>query len=81
MVLVQLRRLPVYSRLTFSPGFWAFTFPWTAAAAYALRWLQIEQPATQSVDAWLAAGAVSLLVAAIAARSLLATARGQFGSS
>lgn len=81
MVLVQLRLLPVYGRLMFSPGFWAFTFPWTAAAAYALRWLHIEKPAGQSVYAGLAAGAVSLLVAAIAARSLLAIARGQFGVS
>ena len=32
MALVQLRFLPVYRRLHFSPGFWAFTFSYTAAA-------------------------------------------------
>jgi len=38
MVLVQLRLLPVYIRLKFSPGFWSFTFSWSAVAAIALRW-------------------------------------------
>jgi tellurite resistance protein len=39
MALVQLRFLPVYRRLHFSPGFWAFTFSFAAAAADALAWL------------------------------------------
>jgi tellurite resistance protein len=72
----QLRAVPRYARLQFGQGFWAFTFPWVSVAALALRWLRIEHPTGSSVFAPLAAGAVSLLVAAIAVRSLLAIPRG-----
>ena len=58
--------------------FWAFTFSWAAVAELALLWLRIERPAGEVVWAALAAGAVSLLIAAIAARSLVAIGRGQF---
>jgi tellurite resistance protein len=78
MVLVQVRLLPLYARLRFTPGFWAFTFSWAAVAELALYWLRIERPAGEVVYAALAAGAVSLLTAAIGARSVLAIARGQF---
>lgn len=78
MVLVQLRLLPLYARLTFTPGFWAFTFSWAAVAEFTLLWLRIERPAGEAVYAALAAGAVSLLAAAIATRALLAVVRGQF---
>jgi tellurite resistance protein len=79
MVLVQIRLLPSYTRLRFSPGFWSFTFPWCAVAGLALRWLPIERPPGQPVYAALAAGGVSLLVAAVATRSVLAIWRGEFG--
>ncbi len=78
MVLVQIRLLPLCWRLTFSPGFWSFTFPWCAVIALALRWLQTERPAGQTVYSALAAGAVSVLVAAIAVRSVGAIVRGDF---
>jgi tellurite resistance protein len=78
MILVQLRLTPIYVRLAFAPGFWAFTFPWTAAAVLGLRWLAIERPAGQATLEALVAGAVSVLVAAIAGRSMIAVARGQF---
>jgi tellurite resistance protein len=77
MVLVQLRLLPLYVRLKFNPGFWSFTFSWSAVAAIALRWLAVEAPGGQTLYASLVAGAISLLVAAVAARSLLAGARGE----
>jgi tellurite resistance protein len=78
MVLVQVRLLPLYARLRFTPAFWAFAFSWTAVALLAQLWLRSERPAGEVVYAALAAGAVSLLTAAIAARSLLAIARGEF---
>jgi tellurite resistance protein len=78
MVLVQLRLLPVYGRLRFTPGFWSFTFPWAAIAGFALTWLHIERPAGQAAYSMLVLAAVSLLIGAIAARSLVAIARGQF---
>jgi tellurite resistance protein len=42
--LVQLRLIPVYYRLPFTPGAWSFTFAYAAAAADALGWLTIEKP-------------------------------------
>ncbi|MBV8713372.1 MAG: hypothetical protein JOY56_16405 [Solirubrobacterales bacterium] len=76
MVLVQVRLLPSYARLRFSPGFWSFTFAWCAVVGLTLRWLRIEHPPGEAVCAALAAGGVSLLVAAVAARSALAIWRG-----
>ena len=77
MVLVQLRLLPIYTRLRFTPGFWAFTFSSTAVTAFAIQWLHVEHPAGHALYADVAAITVSLLVAAITARSLLALARNQ----
>ena len=77
----QLRAVPRYARLPFGQDFWAFTFPWVSVAALALRWLRIEHPTNGLVYALLAGGAVSLLVAAIAARSVLAIPRGKHSSS
>lgn len=72
MLLVQLRLLPIYARVPFSAGFWSFTFSWCAAAALGIRWLETTEPAGASTWAALIAAAASLLVAAVAARSLVA---------
>jgi tellurite resistance protein len=78
MVLVQLRLIPLYARTPFSPAFWSLTFAWCAAAGLALRWLAIEHPSGETLWATLAAAAASLLVLAIAARTLLELRRGGF---
>jgi tellurite resistance protein len=44
MVLVQLRLIPVYRKLSFAPGFWSFTFAYAAAASDALGWLAVKKP-------------------------------------
>jgi tellurite resistance protein len=44
MVLAQLRLSLDYSRLSFSPGFWAFTFSYAAVATDALAWLALKRP-------------------------------------
>ena len=44
MALVQVRLIPVYRRLSVTPGSWAFTFAYAAAAADALVWLAITKP-------------------------------------
>jgi tellurite resistance protein len=75
MVLVQVRLLPLYLRLRFSPGFWAFTFSWCAVAILALHWLALTHPTGQRLLAWLVCSAVTVLVAAIALRTALALAR------
>src|SRR5947208_1349222 len=71
MGLVQVCLLPRYLTMTFSPAFWAFTFTWTSVAAFGIRWLVAEPPAGATVYAAVAAGVVSVLVAAIAVRSLV----------
>ncbi|MEV4348240.1 hypothetical protein AB0J83_27605 [Actinoplanes sp. NPDC049596] len=39
MVLVQLRLIPVYRRVPFGPGWWAFSFSYAAAFTVAVNWL------------------------------------------
>jgi tellurite resistance protein len=44
MALVQVRLIPVYRRLSFTPGFWSFAFAYAAAPSDALVWLAIKKP-------------------------------------
>jgi tellurite resistance protein len=78
MMLVQLRLVPLYARTRFSPAFWSFAFAWCAAAGLAIRWLAIEQPSGEALWATLVAAAASLLVLAIAARTVVELRRGEF---
>ena len=48
---------------------------WTGLLA--LHWLALARPAGQQLLAWLACGAVSVLVGAIALRTVFALARGE----
>jgi tellurite resistance protein len=77
MLVAQLRLLPLYRKLSFTPGFWSFAFPSAAVAGVALRWLSTESPAGKAVYAWIVIAAVTGLIAAIAARTLLALTRGE----
>jgi tellurite resistance protein len=78
MALVQLRLVPLYLKLTFSPGFWAFTFSYAATAAYALRWIHLEQFAEAALLGYVVIAAITLFIGAIALRSLVALWRGKF---
>src|ERR1700722_9294023 len=53
-------------------------FPWSAIALFAITWLHIEHPAGESAYAAVALGGVTLLIVAIAGRSLLAIAHHEF---
>jgi tellurite resistance protein len=77
MTIAQIRLLPLYRKLSFSPGFWSFTFPPANMAVFALRWIQLEQPAGASAYAWFLVAAITGLVGPIAVRTLLAAARGE----
>ena len=77
MTIAQLRLLPLYRTLSFSPSFWSFTFPPANMALFALRWLDLEQPAGSGVYAWALIAAITILIAAIAARTIVAVERGQ----
>jgi tellurite resistance protein len=77
MVVAQLRLLPLYRTLSFTPAFWSFTFPPANMALFALRWLELEHPVGGGVYAWILVSAITVLVGAIAARTIVAAARGQ----
>jgi tellurite resistance protein len=78
MALVQLRFIPLYVRLRFAPGSWAFTFSYAVVATDALLWVAIARPQARVAYAVLILVLITGLVAAIAARTILAIARGQF---
>jgi tellurite resistance protein len=78
MALVQLRLIPVYAKLRFTPGFWAFTFSYAAAATYALLWIGREKPPGATVCSALIVVLITTFIAAIAARTVVAIVRGQF---
>jgi tellurite resistance protein len=80
MVIAQVRLLPLYRTLSFTAGFWSFTFPAASMALFGLHWLQLEHPAGGSAYAWILVGAVTALVGAIAARTIAAAARGQLAT-
>ena len=77
MVLVQLRLLPVYARLRLTPGFWAFTFSYAAAATYALLWISREKPPGAALYSVLIVVLITAFIAVIAARTVIAAARSQ----
>ena len=78
MILVQLRLVPMYRQLSFSPGFWSFTFPTAAVALYAVQWLQIGNPGALVAFTAIVVGIATAIIGAVAARSLLAISRHQF---
>jgi tellurite resistance protein len=78
MIVVQLRLIPMYRQLSFSPGFWSFTFPTAAVALYAVQWLQIGNPGALVPFTAIVVGIATAIIGAVAARSLLAISRHQF---
>jgi tellurite resistance protein len=68
----------MYRQLSFSPGFWSFTFPTAAVALYAVQWLQIGNPGALVAFTAIVVGVATAIIAAVAARSLLAISRHQF---
>jgi tellurite resistance protein len=78
MALVQVRFVPLYVRTRFAPGSWAFTFSYAVVATDALLWIALTRPPARTAYAVLILVLITGLVAAIAARTILAIARGQF---
>jgi len=71
MILLQLFLIRIYRTLSFTLGFWSFTFPVAAAASYAIEWFTITRFA-----GWQAASVAALVVAtavvvAVAVRSII----------
>jgi tellurite resistance protein len=78
MVLLQLRLASIYIGLSFTAGFWAFTFPAAAIGLDGIQWLQTTRPSGFTAYTAMVLGFVSLVVAGVAARSVLALSRHQF---
>jgi len=78
MALVQVRLLPVYLKLRFSPGFWAFTFPYAIFITCAVEWITRTNPPGATAYAIAAITAITVFIGAIATRTVIALARGQF---
>jgi tellurite resistance protein len=78
MVLAQIRLIPMYLRLRFAPSFWAFAFAWSAVVLAAMFWLRAGQPSGWRTYCYLLLAAISMLVAGIAARTIVALWRGDF---
>jgi tellurite resistance protein len=78
MALVQLRFIPVYRRLRFGPGFWVFAFCYCSAAIDALAWIKHARPPGAAGWAIAILVLVTPFVGAIAIRTIVAMARGQF---
>ena len=77
-VIVQLRLVPVYRRLSFGPAFWSFAFPYSAVATFALHWINYGRPAGYSMWALAVLSAITLFIAALVARTAAALARHRF---
>jgi tellurite resistance protein len=77
MVLVQLRLLPRFLALRFSPAFWAFTFSWAAAATDALEWIGLRRPPGAAAYATVVLAAITAFIGYVAVRTVLLIARGQ----
>jgi tellurite resistance protein len=77
MALVQLRLIPVYSKLSFSPAFWAFTFAYASAAADGLDWISHKKPPGAAVYAVVIIAAITLFIGVIAVRTVNLLIRGQ----
>jgi len=78
MALVQLRLLPIYARLRFTPGNWAFTFSYAAAATDALDWTALKRPPGAATYATAVIAFITMFILAIGVRTGVAVARRQF---
>jgi tellurite resistance protein len=76
--LVQVRLLPRYLKLRFSAGFWAFTFSYAIGITLALEWIMRTNPRGSTGYVIAAITAITVLIGAIAARTVIEVARGQF---
>jgi tellurite resistance protein len=77
MALAQVRLIPVYRRLSFTPGFWSFSFSYAAAVSDALVWLAITKPPAATGYAIAVIALLTAFVAWIAYRTVLLAVRGQ----
>ena len=76
--IVQLRLIPVYRHLAFTPASWSFAFPYAAAATFALHWLNYGKPFGYKTWAWIILLAITAFIAALTAQTTAALRRRRF---
>lgn len=77
MAMVQARFIPLYRRLSFGAGFWAFTFSYAAAATLAVEWIRIERPPGATAWSVLVLVLITGFIGVIGVGTVLLAARGQ----
>ena len=78
MGLVQIRLIPLYRRLPFGPGWWAFSFPYAAATVYGIRWLAMERVAAMAQWTWALLAAITDGIVFLIVRTAIALRRHRF---
>jgi tellurite resistance protein len=76
-VLIQLGLIPLYRGLTFSLGFWSFTFPLAAMGRYGIAWLAVTHPDGWQLWSFLILAIVSVVVLWVAALSVRLLVQGR----
>ena len=70
MLSVQVVFFTQYRTATFTPNFWAFTFPLAASANFIVRWINVERFPVWQAWTWSIAGLVTVFVAVVAVATL-----------
>jgi tellurite resistance protein len=79
MALLQLRLIPSFRRIgRLGPAWWAFSFSYLAAVAYAIRWLAVTRLPDATVYTWVLLALASTAAGALLIGTLTAIAAGRF---
>ena len=78
MLLVQVRLIPLYRRAPFSPGYWAFSFPFAAAVTFGVHWLAAEHVRDGAAIGYALVGVLTRGIALLAARTVAGLIQGTF---
>jgi tellurite resistance protein len=78
MVLVQLRLIPVYRRVPFGPGWWAFSFSYAAAFTLSVNWLAAGRVPGQTVWTAVALAVLTLGMTALAVPTVRRLVQGTY---
>ena len=78
MLLVQVRLAPLYRRVPFGPGTWAFAFSYLQAVTLGLHWLDVAQVSGGPIIVWLLLALATSGVLVLVLRTVVGLARGTF---
>lgn len=78
MVITQLGLVPAYRTVPFGPGWWSFSFPWSATVGNALTWLSAGHAGHQRVWACLLLATLTGCIGVLAVRTAQALVQRRF---